>query len=70
MKFLFEEMHLSMQYTNNSIHSTVITTLDSAEYEVRHMQLPLQKKEAIIKEYSVKCQENQRREMCTTLQML
>ena len=68
MKFLSQDLKLNTEYTNHSIRSTVITTLDNAGFEARHiMQLSSHKNEATIKEYSVKCPENKRREMSDSL---
>ena len=68
MKTLSKDLKLSVSYTNHLIRSTVITTLDNAGFEARHiMQLSSHKNEATIKEYSVKCPDNKKREMCESL---
>ena len=38
MKIISEDAELSMVYTNHSIRSTAITTLDSNNIEARHIQ--------------------------------
>ena len=56
---LSKHVTLDGDYTNHSIHSTVIKTLDEAGYEARHiMELSSHKREATIKEYATKCPEN------------
>ena len=68
MKFLSEELKLSINYTNHSIRATVITTLDQNGFEARHiMKLSSHKNEATIKEYAVKCPDTKKREMCDSL---
>ena len=55
-------------YTNHSIRSTCISNLDRLGFEARHITaLSGHKSEATIKEYSVKCPENKKREMCDAL---
>ena len=64
MRFLSTDLSLSMQYTNHSIRGTVISTLDNAGFEARHiMKLSSHKKESTIKEYSTECPEGKRKEM-------
>ena len=55
-------------YMNHSIRSTIITHLDNAGFEARHiMQLSSDKSESTIKEYSVKCPITKRKEMFDSL---
>ena len=57
-----------MEYTNHSIRSTVITSLDEAGYEACHiMHLSSHKSESTIKEYAPKCSEHKKKEMFATL---
>ena len=59
---------LDNEYTNHSIRATVITTLDNAGFEGRHIiQLSSHKSESTIKEYSTKCPESKRKEMFESL---
>ena len=68
MKFLSQDLNLSMEYTNHSIRATVISTLDRDGFEARHiMKLSSHKKESTIKEYSVDCPKNKRKEMFSSL---
>ena len=68
MKFLSESLNLSIPYSNHSICTTVITTLDENGFESRHiMKLSSHKNEASIKEYAVKCPDSKVREMSETL---
>ena len=68
MKFLSADLELSISYTNHSIQSTVIMTLDQNGFEARHiMKLSSHKNEATIKEYAVKCPDTKKREMCESL---
>ena len=68
MKFLQKNVTLDGTYTNHSIRSTVITKLDFEGFEARHiMQLSSHKNESTIKEYSVKCSDNKRKEMFDSL---
>ena len=69
MKNLSEHARLSSQeYTNHSIHHTCITTLDRNGFEARHIvAISGHKSEATIREYSIKCPENKRKEMYETL---
>ena len=61
---LSKHVRLDGDYTNHSIRSTVITTLDTAGYEARHiMAISSHKSEATIKEYSCKCLENKWKQM-------
>ena len=65
---LGKSVALSQEYTNHSIRATVITTLDEAGFEARHIiTLSSHKSEATIKEYSTKCPENKKREMFESL---
>ena len=60
---------LDINYTNHSIRSTVISTLDKAGFEARHiMHLSSHKSESTIKEYAAKCPENKEKEMFNSLQ--
>ena len=66
MKFLPDDLNLSIPYTNHSIRTTV--TLDGDGFKARHiMKLSSYKNEATIKEYSVKCPDSKKREMCDSL---
>ena len=68
MKFLSADLKLSNNYTNHSIHATVITTLDENGFEARHiMKLSSHKNEATIKEYAVKCPDSKKHELCESL---
>ena len=63
-----KNIKLDGDYTNHSIRSTVISTLDNAGFESRHIiQLSSHKSESTIKEYSTKCPENKRKEMFQSL---
>ena len=63
-----KSLSLDGDYTNHSIHATVISTLDNAGFEGRHIiQLSSHKSEATIKEYSAKCLDNKRKEMFQSL---
>ena len=65
MKQLCVDAKLSrLDYTNHSIRSTCITNLDKYGFEARHITaVSGHKSEATVKEYSVKCPENKKREM-------
>ena len=69
MKTLAKDAKLERNdYTNHSIRSTVISNLDRNGFEGRHIQaVSGHKSEATIKECSVKCPENKKREMCDAL---
>ena len=69
MKNLCEEANLlSKEYTNHSIRATCISHLDTSGFEARHIAaLSSHKSEATIREYSVKCPENKRKEMFNAL---
>ena len=59
---------LEGDYTNHSIRATVISTLDEAGFEGRHIiQLSPHKSEATIKDNSRKCPESKRKEMFQSL---
>ena len=63
-----KNVKLDGNYTNHSIRSTVISTLDRDGFEARHITaLSSHKNEATIKEYAVKCPENKKREMFSSL---
>ena len=65
---LTKNVKLDGDYTNHSIRATVISTLDNAGYEARHiMAISSHKSEATIKEYATKCPENKRKDMFQTL---
>ena len=65
---LCKSVHLDSEYTNYSIRSTVISTLDKEGIEARHIiKLSSHKSESTIKEYSTKCPENKRKEMFDSL---
>ena len=58
-------------YTNHSIRATVITMLDKAGFEARHIiHLSSHKSENTIKEYSVKCPEDKKDKCLSHCQML
>ena len=68
MHFLSTDIKLDNHYTNHSIRATVISTLDNDGFEARHiMKLSSHKKESTIKEYSVKCPDKKKKEMCDSL---
>ena len=69
MKILSENAALvSGEYTNHSICSTCISWLDSSGFEARYITaISIHKSESTIKEYSVKCPENKRKEMFDAL---
>ena len=55
-------------YTNHSIRSTCITTLDTSGFEARHITaISSHKNESTIKTYSAKCPESKRKEMYDAL---
>ena len=63
-----KDVKLSRDYTNYSIRATVITKLDEAGFEARHIiTLSSHKSESTIKQYSTKCPENKKREMFDSL---
>ena len=65
---LCKSITLDGNYTNHSIRATVITELDEAGFEGRHIiQLSSHKNEATIKQYSKKCPENKCKEMFDSL---
>ena len=70
MKTLSKEANLSSnRYTNHSIRSTCITRLDNNGFEARHITaISSHKSESTIREYSVKCPENKRKEMFDALE--
>ena len=69
MKFLMKDVTLSRtDYTNHSIRATVITNLDRDGFEARHIiAITGHKSESTIKQYSKRCPENKKREMCEAL---
>ena len=69
MRRLAEEANLmNKQYTNHSIRATCISNLDRFGFEARHITaISSHKSESTIKEYSVKCPENKKREMFQAL---
>ena len=68
MKILSTDLKLSIGYTNHSIRATVISTLDKAGFEARHiMALSSHKNESTIKEYSTVCPDVKRKEMFDSL---
>ena len=68
MKKLSEKAGLSQIYTNHCIRATVITQLDKAGFEARHIRaVSGHKSDETIKSYSVKCPENKKREMSDAL---
>ena len=63
-----QDLKLDGQYTNHSIRSTVIRTLDRDGFEARHIiQLSSHKSESTIKEYTPKCTDSKRKEMFDSL---
>ena len=65
---LGKSITLHNDYTNHSNRSTVITNLDRAGFEARHiMRLSSHKSESTIKEYATKCPEGKRKEMFDSL---
>ena len=65
---LSQNVKLDGNYTNHSIRSTVITTLDTEGFEARHIcALSSHKNEATIKEYSTKCPPQKRKQMFESL---
>ena len=68
MKFLQNYVKLDGNYMNHSIRATVISTLDAHGFEACHiMKLSSHKNESTIKEYAVKCPDNKRKEMFSSL---
>ena len=69
MKTLSKDAKLSSNgYTNHSIRSTCIARLDNNGFEARHITaISSHKSESTIREYSVKCPENKRKEMFDAL---
>ena len=69
MKTLMTDAKLTnKEYTNHSIRSTVVSNLDRSGFEARHITtISGHKSEATIKEYSVKCPDVKKREMCDAL---
>ena len=69
MKTLSKDAKLSSnRYTNHSIRSTCIARLDNNGFEARHITaISSHKSESTIREYSVKCPENKRKEMFDAL---
>ena len=65
---LSKYVNLDATYTNHSIRSTVITTLDRDGFEARHIiQLSSHKSESTVKEYAPKCTDSKRKEMFNSL---
>ena len=65
---LHKSLKLDGTYTNHSIRATVISTLDRAGFEARHIiALSSHKNESTIKDYATKCPENKRKEMFDSL---
>ena len=65
---LAKSVKLDTVYTNHSIQSTVITTLDRDGFEARHIiQLSSHKSESTVKEYAPKCTDSKRKEMFESL---
>ena len=68
MKKLSEEANLESSYTNHSIRATCISKLDTHGFEARHITaISSHKSESTIREYSVKCPENKRKQMFDAL---
>ena len=65
---LCKSVNLQGVYTNHSIRATVITSLDNAGFEARHIiKLSSHKSEATVKDYSIKCPDSKRKEMFESL---
>ena len=65
---LAKSVKLDGDYTNHSIRSTVISTLDTEGFEARHIcALSSHKNEATICEYLTKCPDSKRKEMYDAL---
>ena len=65
---LSKSVNLQGEYTNHSIRATVISNLDKAGFEARHiMALSSHKNESTLKEYTVNCPESKMRDMFNTL---
>ena len=63
-----KSVNLEEEYSNHSIRATVISTLDYAGFEARHIiQLSSHKSEATAKEYARKCPDNKKKEMFQSL---
>ena len=70
MKNLTKDAKLdgTIGYTNHSIRSSCITTLDTSGFGARHITaISSHKNESTIKTYSAKCPENKRKEMYQAL---
>ena len=69
MKFLMKDVTLSKKtYTNHSIRSTVISTLNNSGFEAHHIiAVSGHKSESTIKQYAKKCPENKKRQMAEAL---
>ena len=68
MRKLSENAGLSMMYTNHCIRATVITNLDRAGFEARHIKaVSGHKSDETIKNYAVKCPNIKKREMSDVL---
>ena len=70
MKNLAEEANLEgkTKYTNHSIRATCIRNLDKSGFEARHITaVSGHKNESTIREYSVKCPDNKKKEMFVAL---
>ena len=69
MKILAKEANLTSRiYTNHSIRSTCISRLDESGFEAHHITvLTSHKSESTIREYSVCCPENKRKQMFNAL---
>ena len=68
MKRISKEAGLSQSYTNHCIRATVITNLDDAGFEARHIKaVSGHKSDETIKNYAVRCPENKKREMSDAL---
>ena len=70
MKIISEDAGLTKIYTNHSIRATCLTRLDSAGFEVRHIQaVSGHKSEESIKSYSKLCPDNKKRDMADALNL-
>ena len=68
MRFLSEDAKLSCIYTNHSIRATVITSLNEAGYEARHIiAITGHKSESTVKQYATKCPLSKKRSMSNAL---
>ena len=68
MRKLSESAGLSKMYTNHCIRATVITNLDNAGFEARHIRaVSGHKSDETIKSYAVRCPDSKKKEMSDAL---